>query len=153
MGRILLGIVLDEIMIRLIIFFACLLMQAPVVYSFIGDVERYRDEKNEDGVTLSSLINSFSEYGEHKDNFVRIVILGAVKRPGIYYMEASTSLLEAIKKAGVIEYSEHPAHTYLRRVNVFRKGYESPLVVNATTELNPPIVQSGDVINVLAFLL
>ena len=125
----------------------------------ITDVQFYLDEKDDQGIPLCSHILRFSQYGDPNDKKnIRAVLIGAVIRPGVYYVPKDTDLQSLIKKAGKLqEIPGMAVSSYTNKVPVYREGKE-PEIISFFDKDGKPINQnfklvSGDVIKVQAVVL
>jgi hypothetical protein len=125
----------------------------------IADVEAYLNEKDDKGLPLKVHIASFSQYGDRSDTKnIRVIVVGGVLRPGVYYVPKGTNLLDLIQRAGKLEtVPGQSVVSYTNRVPIFRTGEEGK-TISFFDKDGKPINKDfklidGDVIKVRAVVL
>jgi hypothetical protein len=116
----------------------------------IADFSDFEDEVDKNGILLIRHVEPFREYDfSNGKEVMRIVIIGAVKKPGVYIFAAATSLQDAIDKAIPLQVDGYAVSAYLNKVNLFRKG-ESEKKVAINGEDGKFLCADGDVVKIRA---
>jgi len=142
---------------RIIVFLVSTILSGSNSFAVVTDVEFYLLQKDKKGEPLVSHIHPFAQYGdpENREN-IKVTVVGAVMRPGVYYVTKGTRILDLIEKAGKLNVEGCPVESYTNKIPIFRNG--APVQIIPFFEDRKPInrdfaVIQGDVIKVRAVVL
>lgn len=91
------------------------------VCAYQGDILEFYEYKNDRGVPLRERVEPFRSYYGGEGS-VRVVVVGAVRQPGVRYVAPGTSLHEVLKTAGLLSLKDDGVGSWLREVVVDRAG-------------------------------
>ncbi|HEX8362830.1 MAG TPA: SLBB domain-containing protein [Longimicrobium sp.] len=91
----------------------------------------------------SRLVEAYAEFLQHRSIEVvllrRIQVLGAVRNPGLYSVEPTMTVADALALAGGTTTEGNP-----RRIDLIRGGRRLPVALAADTRLAATTIRSGD---------
>jgi hypothetical protein len=140
------------------IFAGCMLGNLSL--GFVADFESYAGEIRPDGVSLLSLVEPFKEYGKPdlsaKEDHVRVIVIGAVLKPGIYHVKRGTAMCEVMDLANPIAVEGFLTRAYKNHLFLHRVGAEPGKIKIIRKDGQDDTVQEcldGDVLKILALRL
>jgi hypothetical protein len=124
----------------------------------IAEFKYYADDIGKDGTSLISHVESFKEYNDSgipTKEAIRVVVVGAVKKPGVYYVAPGATMRDILQVASILRVDGFEAQGYPNAVYLYRRGSEPENVrlINSDHQKIDKACLNEDVINVRAVRL
>lgn len=133
---------------------SCFFVFSGFAFGIISDFEKYADEVRSDGTSLLSLISPFKEYNELKlrpEEMIRVIVVGAVSKPGIYHVKIGASMRSVVENAMPFAAEGFQTKAYRNSIKLYRIGAaEESVKMNLKEGGDDRACLEGDVLKVLA---